>query len=172
MIHVENMSFPRSGHSYLRALLRAYFGPGFIYDEDFYGPGVHRKGHFMKNHDFDLDIPIRDDRVYLVQVRDPFDCFHSWHKMTIPRDGIPDTIEVFREISRSKLDYWSGFVRKWVFSEIPNRMILNYRDLVNLPQQSLEKVVRLFGEQPDPEKMANALSEVPCIKRREPDFFL
>jgi hypothetical protein len=171
--HVEGVSFPRSGHAYALALLKTYFGPEFVYEGNWHGPGVRTPGsHFQKNHDFDLDTPILQDRSYLVQIRDPFDCFYSWHQMTIPLDGIPDTIEVLREISNSKLEYWTKFVRKWVFSAIPNRLILNYRDLVNLPQASLEKMVRLFGEQPHPDRIAHALHTVRCIKRREPDFFL
>ena len=160
---VESMSFPRCGHKLTTDLLQTYFGPEFIYagravrNSDLL-PGV----HFTKFHDFDLDAEIRNDRAYIVQVRDPFDAIYSWHKMTVDLDGIPDDVPTLREIMKQKQDYWAGFVKKWVASEIPNRVVLRYEDILDNPEAALAKIIPLFGEVPNPVLVSKAVREV-CV---------
>jgi hypothetical protein len=108
MNKVESISFPRSRHKLTTDLLRAYFGPAFRYADD--DLNIPPDFDFLKRHDFDLDVPILTDRWYVVQVRDPFEAIHSWAAM----DGSD-----YRQVFRDKLGYWSGFVRKWVLSDIP-----------------------------------------------------
>lgn len=173
MNKVESISFPRSGHALTTGLLRAYFGPDFVYSGEWPGPGNWTEGvHFQKNHDFDLDTPILSDRWYLVQVRDVFDSIASWHQMTVKLDGIPDDPQTYRKIFLSKLDYWSGFMRKWVLSDIPNRVIIRYPDLVNNPEHALGLAIHAFGETPEGSRVYRAVESVKIHRRGMPEFYL
>ena len=170
---VESISFPRCGHKLTADLLRAYFGNEFKYQDVCPPRGQFSEGyHFQKNHDFDLDVPIQKDRSYLVQVRDPFDAIFSWHKMTVGLDGIAEDIHSVREIMAQKQDYWAGFVKKWVASEIPNRLVVRYCELIGFPESSLERIVRLFGERPDPERIKKAIAVVGITPPRRNFFAL
>lgn len=173
MNRVESISLPRSGHALTTELLQAYFGPSFVYSGEWPGPGNWTEGvHFQKNHDFDLDTPILQDRWYLVQVRDVFDAMWSWQQMTVRQDGVPDTVETFREIFRAKLNYWSRFLEKWVLSDIPNRVILRYRDLVNNPAHSLGVAIQAFGETPQCGRVYEAVKSVKIAPRGMPELYL
>lgn len=174
MNKVESISFPRSGHKFTTDLLHAYFGPSFRYGAESPDwpatpdPDV----DFLKRHDFDLRVPIRTDRFYLVQVRDPFDAIWSWYQMTVRLDGIEESVHSYRRIFSEKMDYWSAFVRKWVLSDIQNRLILKYRDLVTDPEKSLTEILRIFAVVPDRKRVRAAVEAVPVIERRTPQFYL
>lgn len=170
---VESVSFPRSGHKLTTDLLQAYFGPRLVYSGESPGPNKWVEGaNFLKTHDFDLDNPILKDRWYLVQVRDVFDSMWSWQQMTVKQDGIPDTAETFREIFRAKLNYWSRFVEKWVLSDIPNRVIIRYRDLINNPEHALGMAIQAFGETPQCGRVYDAVKSVGITHRGMPEFYL
>jgi hypothetical protein len=170
---VESISFPRCGHKLTTDLLRTYFGEEFKYQGVCPPAGEFSPGyHFQKNHDFDLETPIQNDRWYIVQVRDPFEAIFSWHKLTVELDGIPDDIHAMREIMFQKQDYWAGFVKKWVASEIPNRVIVHYADLLSNTHETLSRIIRLFGQEPNPVLVKKTLREVPLIARRQPTAFL
>lgn len=170
---VESISFPRCGHKLTTELLLAYFGEEFKYQGVCPPPGQFSEGfHFQKNHDFDLDTPIQNDRSYLVQVRDPFDAIFSWHKLTVTLDGIPDDQQTMREIMAQKQDYWAGFVKKWVASEIPNRVIVRYEDLLAHPHESLARLIPLFGEPADPDRIYEAVKRVGVKIPMRPIFML
>jgi hypothetical protein len=90
--------------------------------------------------------------------------------MTVKLDGIPDDLATFREILGAKQNYWAGFVKKWVASEIPNRLILHYRDMQERPETALSKIIELFGETPDPDRVEKTVLEVGI--RYAPNQFL
>jgi len=165
---VHSVSFPRSGHRFTTELLQAYFGPALVYS----GEPAPPEANFIKHHDQDGALEVDPNGHYLVQVRDPFDAVWSWYKMTVDLDGIPDTIQSYRGIFLEKLDYWTGFMRKWVLSDLPNRVIVKYYDLVTHPAKSLRRVLPLFGEYPDRARVEKAVREVAVIERRTPNFYL
>lgn len=173
MNQVMSVSFPRSGHALTTELLRAYFGPALIYSGE--GPGRNEwkpGSNFLKTHDFDLEVPIHRDRHYIVQIRNVVDSMWSWHQLTVKLDGIPDTIGTYRELFRSKLRYWTRFVDKWVLSDIPNRTIIRYTDLVNSPEKALSRAVRVFGEEPQMDRILLAVKSVNISSRGMPEFYL
>lgn len=165
---VHSISFPRSGHKLTTDLLSAYFGDRLVYSGEPAGPGA----NFIKHHDQDLNMEIDPESRYLVQIRDVFDSMESWHKMTVRLDAIPDDVETFRNIFLSKLDYWSGFIKKWVLSDIPNRVILRYQDLVNNPEHSLGVAIQAFGETPECGRVYKAVESVKILRRGMPEFYL
>lgn len=138
----EAMTFPRSGHHWLFEILAEYFGqrlvvaephpesPPRIEDSD--------KTNFQRCfHDWSLTEPIRDDRQYLVQIRDPVDALASRWAL----EHRPEGIEAWYSIMGQWIDYYSGFMKKWVYSRIPNRLIVRYSDLfTNLPAKVCEIV--------------------------------
>jgi len=169
MKRVENVSFPRSGHSMVRDLLKAYFGPEFKYQPIWPGPGKFSEGfHFQKNHDFGMVTPISSDWNYLVLVRDPFDACLSWHKQGVEFDGSPDTWEKYQLMLRNAQEYWGNFVKKWVCSDIPNRLIVHYYDLLTDTVPTLINIVKLFGVEPSRTVAEAAVKSVGIIPRRAP----
>lgn len=166
---VDSVSFPRSGHKLTTDLLTAYFGEGFGYA----GEGEKKDVvHFLKHHDEDLTLPILPERRYLVQVRDPFDSMHSWFRMTVDLDGIKDSRASFCAVFDSKLDYWAGFVRKWVLKEYPNVWVFHYQDLVERPSEALMRMIPIFGKKPDQSRIVAAVRSLKISPRRSPPFLL
>jgi hypothetical protein len=166
---VDSVSFPRSGHKLTTDLLMAYFGAGFVYA----GEGEHRDGvHFLKHHDEDLNLPVDPTHRYLVQIRDPFDSMHSWFRMTVEADGLKDSRAAFNDLFLHKLDYWAGFVKKWVLTEYPNVWVFHYKDLVQRPSEVLRRIIPIFGEKPDDERIVSVVRSLNISPRRMPPFQL
>lgn len=178
-VHVtEVMCFPRSGHHWLMRLLQRYLGDRFHYCEMYQEPelrlDVCPDTNFQKNHDVALDAsvfdhgidltPIRDDRKYLVQIRDPIEAFESrWLLSLKENDGVlEDTEECWRFHMKAWLDYYDSFVYRWIFSPVPNRMVLRYHDLMQSPVDRLRDVLRFVGVDPvDERKLLKAVRRFP-----------
>lgn len=168
---IHSVSFPRSGHKLVTDLLRAYFGPDFIYSD---GDLVVTPGaHWLKHHDEDLTLPVESTQRYIVQVRDPFDSMHSWYDMTRKLVGLRESRATFTGIFSEKLDYWSGFVRKWVLTEHPNVWVFHYRDVVTQPVEALARMLQVFGESPSGwGRIVEAVKRVNIEEHRMPEFYL
>lgn len=130
----EFITFPRSGHHFLERTLRRYFGDEFKYCEKYTEPDkrfeVCPETNAEKNHDFGLLTPIRDDRQYVVQVRDPFEAIQSWAEL----EKIEKAVLPF--FWKEKLEYFRGFVEKWVINDVPNRIVIHYRELADFPAET------------------------------------
>lgn len=138
MIHrTEAISFPRSGQHLLADMLAAYLGEEFQYCEFYLEPGrrlaVRSETNYQKNHDFDLDWPITPDHRYVIQIRDPFEALTSLYELEGGGAG-PEWFD-------AKWDYYMGFVRKWILNDVPNRIVVHYQDLVDLPVETLSRVI-------------------------------
>lgn len=146
----EALCFPRSGHHLLKNILEHYLGGAMNYcsvheDEESKRIGAHPLTNFQKNHDFDLKWPITDDRRYLVQTRDPIDAIESWFHLEQRMGKTGATrpeYEVWRNYIAGKLDYWRGFVDKWIYSYIPNRLVVSYADLLHRPESTVTSVIQ------------------------------
>ncbi|WNJ16421.1 hypothetical protein [Pontibacter sp. G13] len=100
------------------------------------------RANFQKNHDFDLTVPISQKFRYLIQFRSPLYSLTSYFNMF--HQGKPK--KAWEGFARLKLDYWKGFVDKWVLSDISaERMILDYDHLVTDPHQALTQVVSFMN---------------------------
>lgn len=145
----ECLTFPRSGHTLLHRLLSDYFVDGELhycemYDEPEKVLDRDPTTNFQKNHDLQLATPIRDDRQYLVQIRYPIDTIISWYKMAC-KANISDAPQAWMECAFEVSSLWLRFYRKWVLSPVPNRLIVNYSDLVAQPVETLERTIDFLG---------------------------
>jgi len=149
LVRTECLTFPRSGHTLLQRLLRSYFGEDFVYCEQYSRPeGTLDRDpdtNFQKNHDFELETPIRRDRHYLVQVRYPLDSIVSWFKLSCSEGKTADTPQAWTWFAVEKASFWMQFYRKWVLDHVPGRLIVNYEDLVEHPVQTVTSVVEFLG---------------------------
>ncbi|UCD74853.1 MAG: hypothetical protein JSV91_13835 [Phycisphaerales bacterium] len=155
----ECMTFPRSGHHLLQGLLSRYFcEQDFVYCEMYTDPehvlDLDDQTNFQKNHDLELTTPIRDDRQYLVQIRYPIESIVSWYRSNCDKNQVADSPGAWTNFAIERVAFWMCFYRKWVLDYVPDRLIVNYADLVEHSTVTLEAVVRFLGdEQPDPERI-------------------
>jgi hypothetical protein len=169
----ECVSFPRSGHHLLEGLLLRYYGEqGMRYCEPYVRPqgrlDLDPETRFQKNHDFDLDTPIRTDRQYLVQIRYPLDSLVSLFKLNVTQSGVADTPAAWTNFAINKTGYWMRFYKKWVLNHIERRLVVNYSDLVADPSGMLANVVRFLGEQaPDMGRIREACAAEPIQMRND-----
>lgn len=165
----ECISYPRSGHHALVDILRVYFGDSLVYGEIYRDPEATLESlancprvNYQKNHDFDLATsPSRTDRQYLVQVRNPLESIESWEVYDRRVGHIPDSPE-------ARVDFWAAFVKKWVFSEIPNRLVVWYEDLVGAPVETCVSVIQFLTrtQNVDMQLLTKSLAELPLKRRR------
>jgi hypothetical protein len=166
LVPTECISYPRSGHHALVDLLRAYFGEGFVYGEIYREPtavlgSLFPPVNYQKNHDFDLLTPVDAARNYLVQVRNPLESIESWETFDRRVGHTPDTAE-------ARLDFWNAFVKKWVFGEVPNRLVVWYEDLVGAPVETCTAVIQFLTrtQNVDMDLLARSLALRPLARRR------
>ena len=130
------ISFPRSGRTYLRRLLREYYaGPGA-------GDDVANEPRDISfDHDFKLDRVIDPETQYVVVTRDPVRAIHSWEKMD--DDRLPTYAD--------KLAHWAAFSHKWVFPKelCSRRLIIPYEDLIGDTRRILDILISFLGDTPD-----------------------
>lgn len=154
----ECISFPRSGHHLLTSLLQEFFGGQLVFHSVYENTGTQPIGehgsvtNYQKNHDFDLTTLVREDRNYVVQLRNPIDSLASWRELDLRTGALfkadPADRAVWRDESKSRLEYFTGFTTKWLFSYVPNRLVVFYEDLVGRPEEVLTSVVQhLRGKQ-------------------------
>lgn len=149
----EFVSVPRSGHHMLVDLLKAYFGEALRYCEYYREPekrfGRCAETNAQKNHDFNLTTPVRKDRRYVIQIRNPIDALASWTNLS-RLEGLFQSGQDVRHEYANRLAYWQGFVRKWVVPTIPNRLIVRYENFVQRPEPELARVIRFMTDtEPD-----------------------
>ena len=155
----ECVTFPRSGHGLLQKLLHRYYRDGeLVYCESYADPermlDNDPRTNFQKNHDLELETPVRDDRQYLVQIRFPVESIVSWYGLACERDGLVDAPASWTSFAIQKASFWMGFYRKWVMEHVPQRLVVNYADLVGEPVVTLRRVVEFLGEaSPDVERL-------------------
>ena len=114
---------------------------------------------FQKSHDFELNLPVKRHRKYIVQTRNELDLLISWFELRLPRKREVDSAEGFLAFARRMQPYLRGFCSKWLRSDLPNRLVLDYDDYLMTPDQRLADVIRFFlpDQQVDREKISRGL---------------
>lgn len=165
MDRVYTVSFPRSGHYLLMWILEEYFGDQFAYCDNFQHctsiPCKDPRNNYHKNHDFSLTSPKQRGEKYLTQVRHPYESIASWFELALPKAGqapFADTKEEWDRWLEEKINYWRGFVSKWIFSNQPstNKVIL-YHDLTDCLYSNSADVIEYMnpGVPIDQERLGN-----------------
>jgi hypothetical protein len=142
------LSFPRSGRSYLRRLLREYYG----------GPGAggdvaNEPRSITFEHDFLLTRVQVPEEQYVVITRDPVRAIHSYEKMD------DDRLLTYAD----KLAHWAAFSHKWVFPKelCSPRLIIPYEDLIGGTQRIMHILIFFLGEIPDASKIDRVIRDNP-----------
>lgn len=164
------VSFPRSGHHMTIQMLRSYFGDDLRYvaryETDLQN---HPETNLVKSHDFELvDVPT-DEWKYIVLLRDPLEAIQSWYDLEVGDEKKSCEQDAF---FKEKLEFWKGFVEKWVIGQQKRALIFHYRQMTTRPIPTLARVIRHISEGPlDVERLIQATKHVVDTGFRPNSYF-
>jgi Sulfotransferase domain len=157
-------SFPRSGNTFLRIVLKHLYAvrTSVVYDVDGVAERlgadmigfterpatievmrVSSQVHFVKTHR-QRDDQIKETDPAICLVRDGRDALVSWARLTSEADSSRYESELRRMIARRDTvgtGSWGRNVLSWLVPRAPQRILLRYEDLVRNPRRSVEHVV-------------------------------
>lgn len=99
---------------------------------------------FQKSHDFELDIPCLPNQKYIIQTRNNLGLLISWFELRLPVKREIDSPEGFVAFAKRMQPYLNGFRKKWVQSDLPNRLVIDYDDYLLNPEKYLQAAINLF----------------------------
>lgn len=156
---IINVSFPRSGHRFLREILAGYFEDRFVfyesYTKDLISPAKRscklKDVNYVKTHDFDLAgseilcFKFPNNRRYLVQIRHPLESITSYYEFSLKHWHIQkDSEDVWRVFLDRNLTYWKQFYDIWLSDKQPNSLLICYDDLYTDTLKVAELVIRFL----------------------------
>ncbi|XWN32521.1 MAG: hypothetical protein ROR55_05235 [Devosia sp.] len=196
MQYCANVSWPRSGHHLLVAVLTALIGRRFGYCE-FYTPrqvpnspccGLFPCAKLdlicmSKNHDFQFDSVVPPGMKLIVQIRDYLPSMISDFEVYVAV-GNDDTVASFRRFAENRAHRYARFRHRWIVPDLPDRLIVTYDDLTQNLEATL-RTVAAFAElgaigdehfaraiQPPPKRRGIPHHEGPLIRpARDPTAF-
>jgi hypothetical protein len=144
-------TFPRSGHNVIMRVCLGYF------EDDLHWNDNHQKGkcgiekkpnwcNMEKSHDFDLDLKVRDDLMHIVGIRNPIHAIAGWKAMT-QREG--KTKQDWRPWCKEKMVFYARFVEKWLYTSVPNRLVVSYERLISCPETVCTAIIMHMMENPE-----------------------
>jgi hypothetical protein len=170
---VINVSFPRSGHRFLREILSRYFGDDLVFFESYTQSPSDKcfqgrsRINYVKTHDFQLQgsavlnnfFPI--DRRYLIQLRHPLNAIASYYELSLHNsDLMSDSGMNWELFLADKLRYWRAFVDLWFGDNACSELVL-YEDLTSQPFTVCARVIEwLTGSNVDNSALAEAIERV------------
>lgn len=102
---------------------------------------------YLKNHDFNGELPFSKSSRYIVQIRHPFYAIESWHQLHVD-NGLPiEKVSFFNQ----KLEYFERFVKRWISEngKKPNVLVCRY-DEQGVP--AMQQQIYDFLQLPRPDK--------------------
>lgn len=167
------ISFPRSGHHALKAVLADYFGNEFKYCDNYVDPpsnklGVCPETNYCKEHDLELSQPLDPNFRYVIQVRNPMFSIPSWIEFDSRVGAINHMVsrETWSKAFNERIRFWNVWFDKWVLSDIWPRIIVHYGILIDDPFSTCETIIQFMtGQHPVPEKLRQSLERFPIRKR-------
>ena len=179
----ECMTFPRCGHTWLTRILKYYFDDHLNYCEMYNNPelmiDVNENTNFQKNHDINLETKIKNDRKYLIQIRNREDCLDSYFKLEMMnfdsnydvntnlnyeknkfinkfngQKKISDPSLYLNWIEEKKL-FYNFFINKWVFNYIPNSRLVIYENLKHNTFDEVFSILKFMTDNPINEEKLN-----------------
>jgi hypothetical protein len=186
-------SFPRSGNTFLRIVLRRRYGvlTSVVYDHDGVAERVggdlvgytDRAGtlaemradselHFVKTHrPHDGEVDSADPAICLV--RDGRDALVSWARMLSEQEPARFPAELRRRIEavdgRSS-GSWGANVLSWVQRPAPHRVMLFYTELIADPATAADRVMAVVAPDLRPDRGA-AIPPFAELRKLDADFF-
>ena len=167
-----NPTFPRSGHRWMRNMVKSYYGKEFhfcaTHKDCRQVPCIDPGTNWQKTHDFLLNDVIDSDYRYVIQVRNPLDSITSWYEFDLEHKvDFKDSKENWDKYIIEKITLWLGFVYKYcVRHNNINMIIVKYSDLVINTASTLEKVIRFTAgtESVDKNLISQSITEPHSIR--------
>ncbi len=159
-IHI--VSFPRSGQHLLERILLnifTYYNIDFSYCE-FYNVcstiDCKNKCIFQKNHDFDLDFIQQNEKKYIILYRkDIIYQLESWFRLKFFGKEVYhkqvhyNNIDLYTGLVsfiKSKMNYYDGFVNKWVKNNLTdNKIIIDYDNFILNQKENIFRIIKFLG---------------------------
>jgi len=141
---IINVSFPRSGHRFLREILSGYFAEDFVFYESYTKKVKSRSQrkndlqfvNYVKTHDFQLrgrEVLIKRfpvNRMYLVQIRHPLESIASYYEFSLKHGDIRwDREKSWNRFLNKKIKYWRRFCEIWLSDRSSDLMVVGYENL-------------------------------------------
>ena len=159
---IINVSFPRSGHRFLREIVSTYFAETFVFYEShakkFICNSEHNRNfksvNYVKTHDFNLvgqkillsEFP--ENRRYLFQIRHPLESLASYYEFLLRHGYIKhDSEDAWIKFQNKTLTYWKHFCELWLLNIHPDALLVRYHDLCSDTYETAKRTIRfLTGE--------------------------
>ena len=130
-------TFPRSGYIVKFKVLQEYFGDRLHGVDPYKFPDKSFKKapkwcNFQKDHDFDLDTEKNKDRLHLIGIRNPVQAIAGWRHMEIKYNAWEK--KDWRPWMKEKMLFWAKFCNKWLYSPVPNRLVVSYETMIAAPR--------------------------------------
>lgn len=162
------VSFPRSGHHALYAVLSEYFGDSLKYHDKYLVPPANQialaDSNYCKDHDLELTVPVDPSLRYVIQTRHPREAIQSWldyDARVTPSCQINTRVE-WEQRFGGMLEFWCKWYSKWVISDIPQRLIVTYERLLNDPTGVMRSILQFMtGTHADQAVLRDALEKFP-----------
>jgi hypothetical protein len=186
MVHVLNVSMPRSGHHLLEMILKNTLRDAFSYCE-FYEKGCCKaipctsaakmatrdSGIFMqKSHDFEFGDPLRVPGTYrVVQYRSPVPRALSNYELHL-KTGHPDTVRNFRDFLVMEALYSERFYKKWIANRTAGFFLLGYEELTSDPLKATLEFFTYVGFPVDADRVAEGVAQAVGMRGRDLTAFM
>jgi len=159
---IINVSFPRSGHRFLRGILSGYFENCFVFYESHTNKVINRPDtnfklknvNYVKTHDFHLNgrkvlfFEFPENRRYLVQIRHPLESIASYYEFSLKHLHIRhDNEAAWHEFLTRNLKYWKRFCKIWLFNKQPDSLLISYDELCSDTFKAAEKAIKFLTKQ-------------------------
>lgn len=159
---IINVSFPRSGHRFLREILSGYFENCFVFYEPYTKNVTNRPDanftlknvNYVKTHDFHLTgrrvliFEFPKNRRYLVQIRHPLESIASYYEFSVKHGHIRHDNEVeWHKFLTEKLNYWKRFNNVWLLKKPPDSLLISYDDICSDTFKAAKKAIRFLTNQ-------------------------
>lgn len=172
---IVSVSIPRSGHHMLMNLLRDVFGETFTYCVFYAGSPCcqtipcTRPVSIQKSHDFELDQPIDNKLLYIVEYRNFVSSTISDYKMFASNNGA-DCRSLWLNFAFLRMEYYTRFLEKWALEERGNVLCVNYDEVMINPVQQIRRVIDFTGLQAENEP-ADVLVNYPVGRKNNDEEF-
>ena len=181
-------SYPRSGNTLLRTILRRCFGVCSMEDVRIDRPGEFRDnpdmiGHLEKQESWDefyarasassevfpvkTHLPPRDEAPFIYVVRDGRLSVKSYRKFHRDYNGIDKSIASLI-VGDDVFGDWTTHYRVWNDRPGPERLLLRFEELVDVSRKDLERIAGFIGYTGEITPWQNPIEK---LRKVEPDFF-
>jgi hypothetical protein len=182
-------SYPRSGNTFVRVLLRQVYG---ISTYDLHEPDADRPEYESIIGNAKLDAPLpaldRDGRYHIVKthdlpgedypaiylVRDGRDALVSYARFVLPKehaDNRDEYLKLLRHLIETTGSYggWSGNVQAWMARRAPT-VVVRFDDLISRPLDELRRAMTTIGMRAQEQKVTD-LPSFGDLQKLGPHFF-